>query len=130
MSGSFATPWSVAHQAPMSMRFSRHEYWSGLPFPFPRGYTLRKPQFSKTCTPVFIAAPFTVARTWKQPRYPPTRWMDKEVVVHVYSGTLVSHKVSSSEVDQSRPCYTEWSRSEREKQYHVLTYIWNIGKWC
>ena len=27
----FATPWTVAHQAPLSMRFSRQEYWSGLP---------------------------------------------------------------------------------------------------
>ena len=31
----FATPWTVAHQAPLSMGFSRHEYWSGLPFPPP-----------------------------------------------------------------------------------------------
>ena len=29
----FATPQSVAHQAPLSMQFSRQEYWSGLPFP-------------------------------------------------------------------------------------------------
>ena len=31
----FVTPWTVAHQAPLSMRFSRQEYWSGLPFPTP-----------------------------------------------------------------------------------------------
>ena len=31
----FVTPWSVAHQAPLSMGFSRQEYWSGLPFPSP-----------------------------------------------------------------------------------------------
>ena len=31
----FATPWTVAHQAPQSTGFSRHEYWSGLPFPSP-----------------------------------------------------------------------------------------------
>ena len=30
-----ATPWTVAHQAPPSMGFSRQEYWSGLPFPAP-----------------------------------------------------------------------------------------------
>ena len=30
-----ATPWTVAHQAPLSMGFSRQGYWSGLPFPFP-----------------------------------------------------------------------------------------------
>ena len=32
----FATRWTVAHQAPSSMGFSRQEYWSGLPFPSPR----------------------------------------------------------------------------------------------
>ena len=32
----FATPWTVAHQAPLSMQFSRQEYWSGLPFPSER----------------------------------------------------------------------------------------------
>ena len=31
----FPTPWTVAHQAPPSMGFSRQEYWSGLPFPSP-----------------------------------------------------------------------------------------------
>ena len=31
----FATPWTVAHQAPPSMGFSRQDYWSGLPFPSP-----------------------------------------------------------------------------------------------
>ena len=33
--GLFATPWTVAYQAPPSMGFSRQEYWSGLPFPSP-----------------------------------------------------------------------------------------------
>ena len=28
-----ATPWTIVHQAALSMRFSRQEYWSGLPFP-------------------------------------------------------------------------------------------------
>ena len=33
----FAIPWTVAHQASLSMGFSRQEYWSGLPFPSPGG---------------------------------------------------------------------------------------------
>ena len=33
MSNSFGTPWNVALQAPLSLEFSRQEYWSGLPFP-------------------------------------------------------------------------------------------------
>ena len=31
----FATPWTIAYQASLSMGFSRQEYWSGLPFPSP-----------------------------------------------------------------------------------------------
>ena len=42
-----------------------------------------------TCTPVFTAALFTVARTWKQPRCPS---MDKEVVVHIHNAILLSYK--------------------------------------
>ena len=36
MNDSFATPWTVACQAPLSMGFPRQEYWSVLPFPSPR----------------------------------------------------------------------------------------------
>ena len=44
----FATPWTVAYQAPLSMGFSRQECWSGLPFSSPRdlpdpGIKLRSP---------------------------------------------------------------------------------------
>ena len=31
----FVTPWTVAYQAPLSMGFSRQEYWSGVPLPSP-----------------------------------------------------------------------------------------------
>ena len=34
MSNSFAAPWTVVHQAPLSMEFSRQAYWSELPFPY------------------------------------------------------------------------------------------------
>ena len=34
---SSVTPWTVARQAPLSMRFPRQEYWSGLPLPSPGG---------------------------------------------------------------------------------------------
>ena len=44
----FVTPWTVAHQAPPSMGFSRQEYWSG--FPFPRkgiALTINRPLLTK-----------------------------------------------------------------------------------
>ena len=34
---SFVTPWTLVHQAPLSMGFPRQEYWSRLPFPSPEG---------------------------------------------------------------------------------------------
>ena len=44
-----------------------------------------------TCTPVFIPALFTTARTWKHPKCPSTE-MDKEGMVHIYNGILLRHK--------------------------------------
>ena len=37
MSDSFATPWTIARQAPLFMGFPKQEYWNGLPFPSPGG---------------------------------------------------------------------------------------------
>ena len=44
-----------------------------------------------TGTPMFIAALLTIARIWKQPRCPSIA-MDKEVVVHIHTGILLSYK--------------------------------------
>ena len=43
MSNSFAIPWTVACQAPLSMGFPRQEYCSGLPFPSLRGSVVKNP---------------------------------------------------------------------------------------
>ena len=62
--------------------------------------------------------------------------MNKEVVVHVNSRVLLSHKkdctwISSNEVGKPRAYYTEWSRSEREKKKsHINAYIWNLEEWA
>ena len=39
-----ATLWTVAHQAPLSMGFSRQEHWSGLPFPSPKKFSFIWPR--------------------------------------------------------------------------------------
>ena len=44
-----------------------------------------------TCAPMFIAALFTIAKTWKHLNV--HRRMDKEDVVHIYNGILLSHKI-------------------------------------
>ena len=62
--------------------------------------------------------------------------MDKEVLVHIHNGILFSHTkehiwISSNEMDESRAYYTEWNKSEREKQIlYISVYMWNLEKWC
>ena len=43
----FTASWTVAHQAPLSMEFSRQEYWSGLPFPPPGGLPNRRVELGR-----------------------------------------------------------------------------------
>ena len=44
-----AIPWTVARQAPLSMEFSRQEYWSGLPFPPPEESSQHRSQTHVSC---------------------------------------------------------------------------------
>ena len=60
-----ATLWIVAHKAPLSVGFSRQEYWSGLPFPFlgdlpDPGINLTSPM-----SPVLAGQFFTTGITWE-----------------------------------------------------------------
>ena len=69
LSDSFATPWTVTHQAPLSIEFSSQEYWSGLPFPLPRdlpdpGLEFQSPAFQADST--FWT---TMERTWVNPSH-------------------------------------------------------------
>ena len=60
----FATSWPVAHQAPLSMGFSKQEYWSGLPFPPP--WDLPDPGIEPTSpvSPVLASGFFTTEPSW------------------------------------------------------------------
>ena len=66
----FVTPWTVAHQAPLTMGFSRQEYWNGLPCPLP-GH-LPDPGIEPTSlTSSALAGTFfffTTRATWKPTR--------------------------------------------------------------
>ena len=106
----FVTPWTVADQAPLSMEFSRQEYWSRLPFPSPGDlpleeffslvYTQEKQKHihRKYCTQKFIARTSLVAQ-WMRlhlpvqgPRFDP--WSGKQI-------PLAATKISC--VPQLRP---------------------------
>ena len=61
----FATPWTVARQAPLSMGFSRQEYWSGLPFPSPGDLPDPGIKPVSLASPVLAGRFFTHWATWE-----------------------------------------------------------------
>ena len=66
----FATPWTIALQAPLSMEFPRQEYWRGLPFPPPEN--LPDPGMESTSleSPALAGRFFTTVATWEGPLSP------------------------------------------------------------
>ena len=59
------TPWTVAHQAPLSMGFSRQEYWSGVPLPSPGDLSDPGIEPSSLMPLALAGRLFTVRTTWE-----------------------------------------------------------------
>ena len=79
------------------------------------------------CTPIFIAALFTIAKSWKQPKR-----MDKGDVVYTYNRILLSHKKEGNiairnNMDGSREYNVKWNKPVREKQLpNDFTHMWSL----
>ena len=63
----FVTPWTVVLQDPLSMGFSRHEYWSGLPFPTAGHLPDPGIEPSSLVSPALAGRFFTSCATWEAP---------------------------------------------------------------
>ena len=88
-----------------------------------------------TCTPMFIAALFTIARSWKQPKCPSTEeWIKK--MWYIYTMEYYS-TIKGNEIRSFVETWTGWEtviqsevKSEREKQIsYINAYIGNLEKW-
>ena len=66
-SDSLQPQWTVAHQAPLSMEFSRQEYWSGLPFPPPGDLPDQEIKPVSLTSPALAEGFFTTSATWEAP---------------------------------------------------------------
>ena len=64
----FASLWNVAHQAPLSMRFSRQEYWSGLSCPLPGDLPYLGMEPTSLMSPALAGGFFTTSATWEAPK--------------------------------------------------------------
>ena len=63
----FVIPWTVAFQAPQSMRFPRQEYWSGLPFPSPGDLPDPGIKPVSFISSALTGGFFTTSATWEAP---------------------------------------------------------------
>ena len=85
------------------------------------------------CSPMFTATLFTMAKIWKQPKWPINRWMDKDDVTYTYNGILLSHKKEwhltiCNNMHGPRGYYAKWNVRQRKIPYDI-TYMWNLKKW-
>ena len=60
-----AIPWTVACQAPLSMGFSKQEYWSGLPFPPPGDLSDQRIEPASLMSPALAGRFFTTRAAWE-----------------------------------------------------------------
>ena len=84
-----------------------------------------------TCTPMFIAALFTIARTWKLPKCPSMEeWIKKMwyIITMEYYSAIKRNEIGSSVemwMDLESVSLNEVSQKERNK-YHIVTHICGI----
>ena len=64
----FVTPWTVAHQAPLSMGSSGQEYWSGLPCPLPGDLPDPGIEPATLLSPALAGKFFITSATWEAPK--------------------------------------------------------------
>ena len=62
-----ASLWTVACQSPLSMGFSRQEYWSGLPYPPPGDFPKPGTEPMSLMSPALADRFFTARATWETP---------------------------------------------------------------
>ena len=79
------TPWTLAHQAPLSMKFSRQEYSNGVPFPTPGALPDPGIVPESLASPALAGRFFTISATWEAPRY---KYGHIYVYIHPYTNGL------------------------------------------
>ena len=113
----------------------------------------KTPTWKGTCTPMFIAASFTIVKVWKFPKCLPTdEWIKEMWCIYIYiyiyththththtytySGILLSHKKEwnaaiCNNTDGLGGYYAKWNKSDRERQIlyditYMRKYMWNL----
>ena len=130
MSDSFATPWSVVPQAPLSMEFFRQEYWSGLPCPPPGDLPNPGIKHMFFVPPALVGGFFTNSATWEA-----ILSSVKEIcqVPNAYPVPCLSASLVAQLIKNPPAMQETWVRSlgwedplEKEKATHASILAWRI----
>ena len=94
-------------------------------------YTLRKSKLKETRVPVFTAAPFTIARTWKQPRSPlADKWIRKSWYIYTMEHYSAIKRNTFESVlmrlMKLEPIIQRKVSQKEKDKYCILTYIYGI----
>ena len=109
------TLWTVTHQAPLSMGFSRQEYWSRLPFPSPEVFLTQGPNlyllyllhWQAGSLPLTLPGDLSSVQSLSRVRLFATQW----ITAHQASCTSPTPRVHSSSCPLSRWCHPAISSS-------------------
>ena len=87
-----------------------------------------------TCTPMFIAALFVIARTWKQPRCPSAdEWIRKQWYIYTmeYYSAITKNRFESVLMKWMKlePIIQSEVSQKEKHQHSILTHIWNLERW-
>ena len=98
----FATPWTVACQAPLFLGFFRPEYWSGLPFPTPGTYqehtwVCSPPRYQTHVSPTLAGRFLTTSTTWKACLCPYRALMHFLLLPELFAKGIFSDTITSQD---------------------------------
>ena len=134
-----ATLWTVDHPAPLSMGFSRQEYWSGLPFPSPGdlpdpGIKPRSPTLQADSLPSEpLGKPRSIVHNCSKVEIIQMSinwWMGKQNLVHPYNKILFGNKEKFSThlcTNMDEPWkYAKWKKLVTKTTYYTTSLTQNV----
>ena len=98
----FVTPQTAAHQAPLSMRFSRQEYWNGLPCPPPGDLPDPRMEPTSLRSPALAGEFFTTSTTWEALQGSGSQSVVPRLVALAHEELVLSHSVVSNSLRHHR----------------------------
>ena len=122
----FATPWTVAYQAPLSIGFSRQQYWSGLPFPSPAD--LPNPGIKpglQHCRQTLYRLSHQES-TGKEGKGTRNKWNNDKIPVEYIIGTCLFHVHCPLKSRRERAIHSKWKHFVKKRDGQNLKPFYNL----